>query len=127
MTPTATQIAHSHEMLKQYGTDSGTYELDSTDVDMPIAILGKLRSTHHYEVSEWGELLAGELRRTNMRARFTLFIRGELVVVKTNQPIDVIAAVVTTYVEKLRNDLPNAISITFDAVLAERMSAIVSK
>ncbi|MEK7458791.1 MAG: hypothetical protein AAB663_00095 [Patescibacteria group bacterium] len=132
ITPTAAQAAHAESMLAKNGTDAKAHELDQTDVDVPIATIKGLHAKHHYDVSEWGDVLSGALRANNTRARFTIFIRGENLVAKTNQPLATIAEVVARYADRLGEDVARfdrkiTITVTFDPTLAERMAATVAK
>lgn len=132
ITPTSAQSAHAQAMLTEGGTSAAAHEPDRTDIDVPIATIKKLHAKHHYDVSEWGEFLTGELRRDNTRARFMLFIRGEAIVAKTNLPINVIAGVVARYADKLGENLAKVdhkinITVTFDPTLAEHMANAIAK
>ena len=132
ITPTPEQIARAHAQLTVSGTGAKAHETDQNDVDVPIATIKGLHAKHHYDVSEWGDVLSGELRSRNTHARFTIFIRGENLVAKTNQPLATIAEVVARYADRLGEDVARfdrkiTITVTFDPTLAERMAATVAK
>lgn len=132
MIVTSVQHKHAEAEIAKNGTGAADHEKGTHDTEILIATVSGIHRKHYLEVSIWADMLRGLLRRNNPRARFDIDIRGENLVSRTNQSIDIIAAHSAPYTDALGRSIADvdrkiAITITFDPAFAERMEASIAK
>lgn len=115
----AARMAHARELLSATAS-TNTRDLDENDKDIPILVIKGLPLQYRIDVDIWGDdVLAPALRSVNPRTRFVLWVRGDIVGLKTNVAFDVVVDAVVTYIERLKNDIPKC-TVVLDPAIAER-------